>query len=113
MGNFEWAEGLPSAITVSDENAIVIYMNPKSIETFANDGGVSIIGQSLYDCHNENSCRIIREILNSGIPNTYTIEKNGAKKLIHQAPWFKSGNIAGLVEISIVLPDPMNHFIRS
>ncbi len=37
---------------------------------------------------------------------------NGKKKLIHQAPWYMDGNYVGLVEIAIVLPENMQHFLR-
>ncbi len=53
----------------------------------------------------------------NGETNSYTISKNGVKKLIHQTPWYKIGNdgkkmVGGLVEVSIVLPDDMPHFDR-
>jgi transcriptional regulator with PAS, ATPase and Fis domain len=106
-----WDE-YPSAVTITDDSAIIIYMNKKSISTFENEGGEKLIGQSLFDCHNPNSNLIIRQILDTGIPNTYTIEKRGAKKLIYQSPWFIEGKVAGLIELSIVLPENMPHFIR-
>ncbi|MBK7212793.1 MAG: PAS domain-containing protein [Bacteroidales bacterium] len=108
----DWAKEFPYAITVCDTQAIIIYMNDRSAETFVNDGGQDLIGRSLYDCHSPHSNDIIRELLATGKSNIYSIEKNGRKKLICQAPWFKGGVIAGLVEISIILPDPMPHFIR-
>jgi transcriptional regulator with PAS, ATPase and Fis domain len=109
---FEYFDELPSAITVADKNAIIIYMNKKALLTFANDGGSDLIGKSLYDCHNENSNTIIRQILEEGISNTYTIEKNGLKKLIHQTPWLKDNAVAGVIEFSIVIPFDMPHFKR-
>ena len=48
----------------------------------------------------------------TGIPNSYTIEKKGIKKLIHQSPWFEDGKPAGLIEISIEIPFELPHFIR-
>jgi len=108
----DWASFFPYAITVCDRNATIIYMNDKSAGTFSARGGEQLIGQSLFDCHSENSNHIIRELLSTGKSNIYTIEKNGVRKLICQAPWFQNEEVAGLVEISIVLPDPMNHFIR-
>jgi hypothetical protein len=45
-------------------------------------------------------------------PNCYTIEKEGIKKLIYQAPWYESGNLAGVVELSMEIPFVMDHFIR-
>jgi DUF438 domain-containing protein len=101
---------LPFAVTVCDTEGTIIYMNKKSQATFA--GAETLIGKSLFDCHNENSCRIIREIMATGIPNSYTIEKRGIKKLIHQTPWYENGKPAGLVEISIEIPFEMSHFKR-
>jgi transcriptional regulator with PAS, ATPase and Fis domain len=107
-----WAEEFPAPITVSDENAKIIYMNRRSVELFKDDGGESLIGTNLMDCHNAESQAIIRKLLKEGVANTYTIEKKGKKKLIHQSPWYQNGEIKGLVEISILLPDDMQHFIR-
>ena len=44
--------------------------------------------------------------------NVYTIEKGGKKKLIYQTPWYKDGQYAGFVELSLVIPAEMPHFIR-
>lgn len=103
---------LPLAVTVSDKEGKIIYMNNRSAETFASSGGADLIGKSLYDCHNPRSVDIIGKLLGEGIANTYTIEKNGVKKLIHQAPWYRGGEVAGLIEFSIVLPDEMPHHKR-
>ena len=46
--------------------------------------------------------------------NAYTIEKAGVKKLIYQAPWFRAdGAFGGLVELSMVIPAEMPHFVRT
>ncbi len=111
MTNSFWDE-YPSAVTVCDKNATIIYMNQKAEKTFEKWGGKKLIGTNLLACHNEKSKQKIATILKTGESNTYTIEKEGAKKLIHQSPWFINGNIAGLIEISIILPNPMEHFIR-
>lgn len=109
--NTYWDE-FPSAVTICDKDGVVVYMNQKSIQTFEKWGGEALIGKSLYDCHNEQSVKKIKEILATEIPNSYTIEKNGVKKLIHQSPWYENGNLAGLIEISVVLPEEMAHFRR-
>ncbi|MGE4287347.1 MAG: PAS domain-containing protein [Salinivirgaceae bacterium] len=106
-----WDE-YPSAVTICNQQAIIVYMNQKAQQTFEKWGGKSLIGKSLIDCHNPKSKEKIEALLATGIPNTYTIEKLGKKKLIHQSPWFNQGQIAGLIEISIELPATMPHFIR-
>jgi len=107
-----WAEEFPAPITICDKNATIIYMNRRSVELFQDDGGEAIIGTNLMDCHNAESQAIIKKLLNEDVANTYTIEKKGKKKLIHQSPWYKNGEINGLVEISIILTEDMQHFIR-
>ena len=111
--NLDWALNFNSAITVCDKNGIIIYMNEKAGKTFEKWGGRELIGSSLFNCHNEHSVLAIKELIKTGSSNSYTIEKNGLKKIIHQAPWFENENCAGLVEISIEIPFEMAHFIRS
>ncbi|MDO9511529.1 MAG: PAS domain-containing protein [Bacteroidales bacterium] len=108
----DWSKEINFAITVSDKDGKIIEMNDKSAETFSNYGGFELLGKSLFECHKPNSGEKIREIGNTLLTNAYTIEKNGLKKLILQTPWYKDGVFAGLVEISLVLPDNMPHFIR-
>jgi len=44
--------------------------------------------------------------------NIYTIEKHAKKKLIYQTPWYRDGKYAGFIELSLVIPEEMPHFIR-
>ena len=108
----EWIKEFPAAITVCDTEGIIIEMNDKAAATFANSGGKKLIGTSLYDCHQPRSNEMIRKMLASGEAHTYTIEKAGQKKLIHQQPFFIEGKVAGIVEMSIILPDDMPHYVR-
>ncbi len=111
MTNFDWAEDINCAVTVCDTEGVVVYMNSRSRATF-NKNGASMVGKSMIPCHNERSQAKIREMLSQGTTNCYTIDKNGVKKLIYQTPWKVDGKVAGLVEISIVLPDEMPHYVR-
>lgn len=98
---------LDSAVTVCDRDGIILYMNDKSCKSFEKYGGMELIGKSLFDCHNENSCKIIRQLIKEDKSNTYTVTGNGIKKLIHQAPWYKNGRVMGLIEFSTELPEEM------
>ncbi|MDE6808787.1 MAG: PAS domain-containing protein [Muribaculaceae bacterium] len=109
----DWAMTTNCAITVCDADMRVIYMNEKSRETFAARGGESIIGTDLLQYHNERSRSIIARMMATGDANCYTIEKNGLRKMIYQTPWRLDGKIAGLVEISMVIPTDMPHYVRS
>ncbi len=107
-----WADEYDSAITVCDAEGIIIYMNAKSMKTFEKYGAGNLIGTSIYDCHPPHACEKIRELMQTHGKNVYTIEKNGIKKMIYQAPYFEDGIFKGLVEISHELPLEMPHFIR-
>lgn len=109
--NFDWAEDIDCAVTICDADCKILYMNRRSRETFARHG--DIIGHDLLQYHPPHAKEKIREMLAEGSSNSYTIEKQGLRKLIHQTPWRDTkGLVAGLVEFSIVLPDGMPHYVR-
>ncbi len=107
-----WIKEFPAAITVCDRDATIIAMNERAGATFSKSGGLALLGKSLFSCHPEKANAIIRDLIATGKSNTYTIEKAGQKKLIHQAPWYLDGQVAGLVEMSLPLPHEMPHFVR-
>lgn len=110
--NIEWAEKMNCAVTVCDHNGIILYMNEKARDTFASHG--DLIGKNLFECHSPASAAKIREMLISGESNSYTIQKGEIHKMIYQTPWRNSkGEIAGMVEISMVIPATLPHHIRS
>ena len=113
MGHERWPEGVDFAVTVCDRDGRIVDMNERARATFAKDGGGALIGRSLFACHGPASAALIRDLIGEGRSNTYTVEKAGVRKLIHQAPWYADGAVAGLVEISIVLPEGMPHRVRS
>jgi hypothetical protein len=106
-----WTENLNIAITVCNSDADIIFMNAKSKATFATYGE-NLINHSLYNCHGEASSEKIRQMLEEGSENIYTIEKAGVKKMIVQMPWKHEGKVQGLVELSIQIPNDMPHFVR-
>lgn len=108
-----WSNELPFvAITVCDKDGKILDMNQRSQMTFAKSGGKELIGKSLFDCHPQRAQEMIKHLMNSESTNTYTIEKEGVKKLIYQTPWYQDGQFAGLVEMSIVIPNDIPHYKR-
>jgi len=107
-----WVDEFPGAITVCDDRGIILAMNAKAAQVFEEDGGRSLIGTSVLDCHPEPARSRVAALLESHQSNVYTIEKKGVKKLIYQAPWLIQGRFAGLVELSLEIPFEMPHFIR-
>ncbi|MEW6014436.1 MAG: PAS domain-containing protein [Candidatus Zixiibacteriota bacterium] len=112
MNFITWPDQLAAAITICDENGIIIYMNEKSKTIFAKDGGAALIGASLFDCHPEPSRTKLKNLFHTRQPNAYTIEKDGVKKMIYQAPWFEGEKFKGLVEFSMEIPFELPHFVR-
>lgn len=113
MSSIDWIKEFGGAVTVCDADGIILSMNEKACQTFAKDGGASLVGKNLFDCHPEKARAHLREIMEKRLTNSYTIEKAGVKKLIYQAPWYKDGIFAGLVELSIEIPVDMPHFVRT
>lgn len=110
----DWITGFPGAVTVSDVNHRVIFMNDAAARTWESRGGRALIGKDLLSFHNEHSRAIIENMLATGGTNVYTVEKNGVKKLIYQSAWRdSSGKVAGLAELSLVLPDELPHMKRN
>lgn len=107
-----WINGVPVAITVCDPTGIIIAMNDKATQTFRKDGGSSLIGKNLLDCHPEPSRSLLQDMLIKPRVNSYTIEKNGIKKLIYQTPWYNQGVFGGFVEMSLEIPFELPHFVR-
>jgi len=103
---------LPFAVTVCDTEGTILYMNDRSITTFEKYGGAAIVGTSLFLYHHGPAATKLRELLDNCTKNAYTIEKNGIKKIIYQSPWYKLGEFAGLIELSLEIPMDMPHFVR-
>jgi transcriptional regulator with PAS, ATPase and Fis domain len=112
MEKHGWIKEFPGAVTVCDLEGRIIEMNDKSVELFAADGGEKLIGTNVLDCHPEPSRTKLKEMMEAGRTNVYTIQKNGKKKLIYQAPWFEGGRYGGFVELSFEIPWDMPHVNR-
>ncbi len=104
MTDAGWADGLPAAVTVTDRDGRVIYMNGKSCATFAREGGAALVGRDVVDCHPAHAREKVAALLGSRRTNVYMIEKDGVRKLIYQCPWFRGGEYAGFVELSLPVP---------
>jgi DUF438 domain-containing protein len=105
-------ESLPFPVTICDTEGILIYMNSAAETLFAKDGGAALLGTNLYECHSPKSQEMIKTMMRERTGNTYTIEKAGKKRLIHQSPWYRDGEFAGLVEIAFEIPPSLPNFKR-
>lgn len=113
MSELDWIKEFPAAVTVCDETGVILEMNDKAARGYEKDGGRSLIGSNMLDCHPERARGKTEALLAGREKNVYTIEKNGIKKLIYQSPWYRDGQYAGFVELSLEIPFELPHFVRS
>jgi RimJ/RimL family protein N-acetyltransferase len=108
----QWLDGVDVSVLACDPAGVCTYMNERACQTFAKDGGRTLVGRSLVDCHPEPARSRLLDLLRAPRANSYTVEKAGKKKLIHQTPFFRDGVFAGVVEFAIELPASLPHFVR-
>ncbi len=107
-----WVKELPGAVNACDEEGIIISLNEAAVRAFADRGGEKLLGSSVFDCHPEPARSKLKSLMKSRKKNIYTIQKNGLRKLIYQAPWYANGEYAGYVEFDLEIPWDMPHFNR-
>jgi len=108
----EWLEELPCSVTVCDRKYKILYMNGKAAEVSSEDGGKSLIGTNLLECHPPKARAKLRKVMASDRPNVYTVEKGDKKKFVYQCHWKKGGKVAGLAEFTFELPAEVPNFVR-
>jgi PAS domain-containing protein len=109
---YSWVKQFPGAVTVCDPEGIIIEMNDRAALIFKEDGGRTLIGKNVFDCHPEPARSELADLMKARQRNVYTIEKNGVRKLIYQSPWYRDGEYAGFIELSLEIPFEMPHFMR-
>ncbi len=112
MKHNQWVMEFEGAITVCDTQGKIIEMNDVAARNFSEMGGKDLIGSNLFDCHPEKASAKLKELMETRGTNVYTTEKNGIRKLIYQSPWVIDGEYKGFVEIILILPAVIPHFVR-
>jgi len=113
MAEHLWVKEFPGPVVVSDTNGIITEMNDRAIEWFASKGGRELLGKSLFDVHREAAQGEIKRLLETRQTNVYTIERDGVRSLVYQAPWYRDGTLAGLVELLLEVPPEIPHHART
>ncbi len=113
MSERQWTGEFPGAIIVCDARGVIVDMNDRAAANHAADGGRALVGGDLRACHPEPARAKLDALFERREPNAYTIRKNGVRKLIYQSPWYRDGQFAGIVELSLPIPDDMPEFIRT
>ena len=50
MAEYSWVKGFAGAVTVCDASGIILEMNDRAAQLFAEDGGRALIGKNVLDC---------------------------------------------------------------
>lgn len=77
-------------VVICNMEHTIIYMNPSAIRRYKKYGGGNLIGQSIFDCHNEQSVEKIRmvtewfkESSNNNKVFAYNIQKDGEDRDVY------------------------------
>ncbi len=103
-----WFDELPVGITVCDTQGILLSMNDRAALIFKKSGGRDLIGKNMLDCHPDEAKQKILDLIETQQPHAYTVEKNGVKTLLYQAPWHEDGKFMGYVEFILILPEQIS-----
>ena len=90
-------ESMPRAVVAADRNHVIIYMNKRAREKHSD-----LVGQSLLDCHNEESVKKIRDIsrrLEAGEEMITISEDDGFIKSYFLAVRDSRGQFSGYYEL--------------
>ena len=90
----------------------MIFINARAAKNAERAGGKGLIGKSIFPCHKPASVEKFKMLVAQGKINAYTIEKGGVKSLVYQTPWIEDGEVKGMVELTMPLPDNMPHYKR-
>jgi hypothetical protein len=112
MQQHEWIEELPVSVMVCDRDGILLEMNLRAADAYQKEGGHSLVGRSLLECHPEPARTKLTQMLESGQGDCYIIEKEGTKKMILLTPWYSGAVYRGLVALSFELSGELPHFVR-
>ena len=97
--------GLRVAVTVADETYRIVFMNDLALEHYAAQGGKTLIGTDLLDCHNAESQATLRRTYDryrTGdlAPTRYHIAKqDGRIQSIVLIPLIVDGQFKGIAEL--------------
>lgn len=50
-------------VVICDINNTIVYMNPSAVKRYEKKGGASLVGGSIFSCHNEESNSIIKAVV--------------------------------------------------
>jgi hypothetical protein len=104
----DWTDEFKGSITVCDRKGVINYINQHAQK----QSGRDLLGANLIECHPEPSRSKVKSMLETPTFNSYTVEKGGIKKMVHQSPHYINGVFSGIIEITFEIPKEIPHFNR-
>jgi len=91
-------DSLTEPVLVGDTDHKVVYMNRAAVDHYT--GGTALMGTSLLDCHNENSQRMMIEVLEAleAGEDERLISENEKRRIYMRAGRDESGGLVGYYE---------------
>ncbi len=95
---------LPGSVTICDKDGVIVSLNEQAVKQYRAQGGLELIGRSVFDCHPEPARTKVRELMAAQRQNLYFSGKEGQRKIVFQSPWYLGEEYAGFLDITIDLP---------
>lgn len=108
----EWIVTYPAEIMVCDQDGIILEMSNVSIQIYEKEGGAEMVGQNVFDHHVEPSKSQMMNVVKQKRHVIYTAERDGLKKLVSIAPWYRDGEYAGFALIVLDLPEKLPNIVK-
>ena len=93
-------DSIDEEIVLVDTNHKIVFMNRRALEEYKHRGGKSLIGKSIFDCHNENSKKTILEVyerLKNG-EDEVELERSPSVRTFVRSVRDHNGNLIGYFE---------------
>lgn len=92
-----------SSIVICNLDHEIIYMNPAAVINYAKWGGEKLIGKSIMDCHNEESCKKMKQVVewfSLSLQNNlvYTFYNEKQNKDVYMVALREEGELIGYYE---------------
>jgi len=91
-------DSLLDEVVFCDTDHVIRHMNPAAVEHY--DEGAALLGTSIFDCHNDESSTVIREVfaeMQAGLPER-KITDNDKMRIFMRAVRAPDGTLLGYYE---------------
>lgn len=108
----DWVASHPAEIMVCDRDGTILEMNAVAVGIYEKQGGSAMIGRNVFDHHAEPARSQMMSVVDQKRHVIYTTEKEGLKKLVSIAPWYREGEYAGFALIVLDLPGTIPNIVK-